>query len=73
MFGRSVDKDGYQRETTPFQPTSPYGCAKVFAFNMVKHYRIAYKLFACNGILFNHRGLQDEGLILLLIRSLKPQ
>ena len=72
MFGRSVDKDGYQRETTPFQPTSPYGCAKVFAFNMVKHYRIAYKLFACNGILFNHES-QDEGLILLLIRSLKPQ
>ncbi len=56
MFGRSVDKDGYQRETTPFQPTSPYGCAKVFAFNMVKHYRIAYKLFACNGILFNHES-----------------
>mgnify|MGYP001215356278 FL=1 len=56
MFGRSVDKDGYQRETTPFQPTSPYGCAKVFAFNIVKHYRIAYKLFASNGILFNHES-----------------
>ena len=56
MFGRSVDKDGYQRETTPFQPTSPYGCSKVFAFNMVKHYRFAYKLFACNGILFNHES-----------------
>ncbi len=56
MFGRSVDKDGYQRETTPFQPTSPYGCSKVFAFNMVKHYRIAYKLFASNGILFNHES-----------------
>ncbi len=56
MFGRSVDKDGYQRETTPFEPTSPYGCAKVFAFNLVKHYRNAYKLFACNGILFNHES-----------------
>jgi len=56
MFGRSVDKDGYQRETTPFEPTSPYGCAKVFAFNLVKHYRKAYKLFACNGILFNHES-----------------
>ncbi len=56
MFGRSVDKDGYQRETTPFEPTSPYGCAKVFAFNLVKHYRIAYKLFASNGILFNHES-----------------
>ena len=66
MFGRSVDKDGYQRETTPFQPTSPYGCAKVFAFNMVKHYRFAYKLFACNGILFNHRSHVED-----LILSLK--
>tara|TARA_B100000427_G_scaffold208056_1_gene173219 strand:+ start:1709 stop:2692 length:984 start_codon:yes stop_codon:yes gene_type:complete len=56
MFGRSVDKDGYQRETTPFEPTSPYGCAKVFAFNLVKHYRKAYKLFTCNGILFNHES-----------------
>ena len=56
MFGRSVDKDGYQRETTPFEPTSPYGCAKVFAYNLVKHYRIAYKLFASNGILFNHES-----------------
>lgn len=56
MFGRSVDKDGYQRETTRFEPTSPYGCAKVFAFNLVKHYRIAYKLFASNGILFNHES-----------------
>lgn len=56
MFGRSVDKDGYQREKTPFEPTSPYGCAKVFAYNMVKHYRHAYKLFASNGILFNHES-----------------
>lgn len=56
MFGRSVDKDGYQRETTPFEPTSPYGCAKVFGFNIVKHYRNAYRLFACNGILFNHES-----------------
>ena len=56
MFGRSVDKDGYQRENTPFEPTSPYGCAKVFAFNLVKHYRIAYKLYASNGILFNHES-----------------
>ncbi len=56
MFGRSVDKDGYQRETTPMEPTSPYGCSKVFAYNLVKHYRFAYKLFACNGILFNHES-----------------
>ena len=56
MFGRSVDKDGYQRETTSMEPTSPYGCSKVFAYNLVKHYRIAYNLFACNGILFNHES-----------------
>jgi len=56
MFGRSVDDDGYQRETTAMNPTSPYGCTKVFGYNMVKHYRHAYKLFACNGILFNHES-----------------
>jgi len=56
MFGRSVDDDGYQRETTRMEPTSPYGCSKVFGYNMVKHYRYAYKLFASNGILFNHES-----------------
>ena len=56
MFGRSVEDDGYQRETTKMEPTSPYGCTKVFGYNMVKHYRNAYKLFACNGILFNHES-----------------
>tara|TARA_Y100000768_G_scaffold63599_1_gene43743 strand:+ start:45645 stop:46628 length:984 start_codon:yes stop_codon:yes gene_type:complete len=56
MFGRSVDKDGFQRETTKFEPVSPYGCAKVFGFNLVKHYRKAYKLFCSNGILFNHES-----------------
>ena len=56
MFGRSVEKNGYQRETTKFEPTSPYGCAKVFGYNLVKHYRNAYKLFAANGILFNHES-----------------
>ena len=56
MFGRSVDEDGYQRETTKMSPTSPYGCSKVFGYNMVQHYRNAYKLFAVNGILFNHES-----------------
>ena len=56
MFGRSVDDDNFQRESTPFEPTSPYGCAKVLGFNLVKHYRLAYKLFASNGILFNHES-----------------
>ncbi|MBC8345262.1 MAG: GDP-mannose 4,6-dehydratase [Candidatus Marinimicrobia bacterium] len=56
MFGRTVDEDGYQRETTKMSPTSPYGCTKVFGYNMVQHYRNAYDLFAANGILFNHES-----------------
>jgi len=56
MFGRTVDEDGYQRETTRMEPTSPYGCAKVFGYNIVKHYRHAHNLFAVNGILFNHES-----------------
>jgi GDPmannose 4,6-dehydratase len=56
MFGSSVDADNYQRETTPMRPVSPYGCTKVFAYNMVHHYRNAYRLHASNGILFNHES-----------------
>jgi len=56
MFGTSIDPDGFQRETTPMNPTSPYGCSKVLAYNMVRHYRRAYGLHACNGILFNHES-----------------
>lgn len=56
MFGNSVDEDGSQRLTTPMNPVSPYGCAKVIGYNLVRHYRHAYKLHACNGILFNHES-----------------
>ena len=56
MFGNSVDSDGVQRLTTPMNPVSPYGCAKVMAYNLVRHYRHAYGLHACNGILFNHES-----------------
>lgn len=55
MFGNSVEA-GWQRETTPMRPVSPYGCSKVAAFHLVRHYREAYGLYACNGILFNHES-----------------
>jgi GDPmannose 4,6-dehydratase len=56
MFGVSVDPDGYQRETTPMAPCSPYGVSKVDAYNMTAHFRRAYGLYACSGILFNHES-----------------
>jgi len=56
MFGNSVDADGYQRKTTPMNPTSPYGCAKVMGYNLVRHYRAAYGMHTTNGILFNHES-----------------
>jgi GDPmannose 4,6-dehydratase len=54
MFGKAQQVP--QRETTPFYPRSPYGCAKVFAHWQTLNYREAYGLFATNGILFNHES-----------------
>jgi len=45
-----------QKETTPFYPRSPYGVAKLYAYWIMVNYREAYKMFACNGILFNHES-----------------
>lgn len=56
MFGNSVDLDGFQRETTPMHPVSPYGCSKLFGYSIVRNYRKAYNLHATNGILFNHES-----------------
>jgi GDPmannose 4,6-dehydratase len=53
MFG---DAPAPQNEDTPFRPRSPYAAAKVYSYWMVANYREAYKIFACNGILFNHES-----------------
>lgn len=53
MFGAAPPP---QNEHTPFQPQSPYAAAKVYAYYVVRNYREAYGLFACNGILFNHES-----------------
>ena len=45
-----------QSETTPFHPYSPYAVAKQYGFWIIKEYREAYDMFACNGILFNHES-----------------
>ena len=54
MFGRVQEVP--QSEKTPFYPRSPYGVAKVYAHWITVNYREAYKIFACNGILFNHES-----------------
>jgi GDPmannose 4,6-dehydratase len=56
MFGNSIDEDGYQRETTPLVPVSPYGCAKVYSYNICNNYKNSYGMFVSNGILFNHES-----------------
>jgi len=60
MFGHV--RETPQRETTPYYPRSPYGCAKVYGHYITVNYRESYGLFACSGILFNHesprRGLE---------------
>jgi GDPmannose 4,6-dehydratase len=54
LYGNAVEVP--QRETTPFQPRSPYGAAKLYAYWITVNYREAYGLHASNGILFNHEG-----------------
>ena len=56
MLGNSLDDDGFQRETTPMHPASPYGCAKLFAYNLMRNYRHGYGMHTTNGILFNHES-----------------
>lgn len=54
LYGKVVETP--QKETTPFYPRSPYAVAKLYAFWIVKNYREAYGMYACNGILFNHES-----------------
>jgi GDPmannose 4,6-dehydratase len=54
MYGDVIETP--QKETTPFQPQSPYACGKVYAFHQTVNYRRGYDLFASNGILFNHES-----------------
>lgn len=56
MFGNSIDEDGFQRETTQMNPVSPYGCAKLFSYNICRNYRNSYGMKIWNGILFNHES-----------------
>ena len=53
MFGSTPPP---QKETTVFRPVSPYGTSKLFGYWITRNYRDAYKIFACNGILFNHES-----------------
>lgn len=59
MFG--LIQETPQKETTPFYPRSPYGCAKVYAYWMTRNYRESYNIFASNGILFNHESPRRGG------------
>lgn len=54
LFGKVEEVP--QKETTPFHPYSPYAVAKQYGYWIVKEYREAYGMFACNGILFNHES-----------------
>ena len=54
LYGKVAETP--QRETTPFYPRSPYACAKAYAYWITVNYRESYRMFACNGILFNHES-----------------
>jgi GDPmannose 4,6-dehydratase len=54
VFGNTNESP--QKESTPFSPASPYGCAKAFATHLARVYRDSYGLFVCNGILYNHES-----------------
>lgn len=59
MFGKVLETP--QKENTPFNPQSPYACAKVFSHFICANYRDAYNMFISNGILFNHESFRRGG------------
>jgi GDPmannose 4,6-dehydratase len=59
MFGNCVDEDGFQRETTPMMPVSPYGISKLSAHTYAQHLRRAYNLPISSGVLFNHETMAE--------------
>lgn len=56
MFGNSIDQDQFQRISTPMTPVSPYGCSKLFAYNLCNNYKNAYNMYIASGVLFNHES-----------------
>ena len=58
MFGNNIDSDRFQRETTPMNPVSPYGCVKVFSYNITRNYRNSYGMKIWNGILLTTNHLR---------------
>jgi len=71
MYGNSSQVP--QNEKTPFDPISPYACAKVYAYHITKVYREAYNIYACNGILFNHESPRrgDNFVTQKIVKNLK--
>ena len=71
MYGTVLETP--QTEKTPFNPQSPYACAKVYSHFLVKNYREGYGLFACNGILFNHESVRrgENFVTMKIIRAVK--
>lgn len=64
MFGNNIDSDGFQRESTLMNPVSPYGCSKLYGYNLCHNYRNSYDMFITNGILFNHECVSENTIII---------
>lgn len=69
MFGNNIDPDGYQRETTPMNPVSPYGCAKVYSYNICRNYRNSYGMKIWNGVLFNHECISENSPVIIKYKN----